>query len=330
MQLNDNTRKSAVTILVDGHAGVKVDTVGDGEADTTYDPADIKRLTFGDEPLAYKRARIDFRNGLYAKALKLFEKAREAKKPRSFWLVQHTNYFMGECRRRLAEKNKSLLPTAIRAYKRVLEKSRGARRAPAAIRGIGLCLLAEGKTGAAREELKKLVDGRYYGDVWAMRGKLLMARVLCLEKKPKEALELCNEVLASPAAAKRKELLGEARLARAQTYLDAGDYKKAFEAFTKIADEAKERDYEVKARAYNAIGDALLGRNQAKEARLAYLRVWVLYPKAADELPRALYGASRCFTILKQGNEARRLVKKLEEDYPDSVWTARARKELGG
>jgi TolA-binding protein len=98
----------------------------------------------------------------------------------------------------------------------------------------------------------------------------------------------------------------------------------------KIAREADERDVDAKARAYNAIGDSLLAKNRTREALLAYLRVRVLYFKAVDEMPHALYGSARSFTILKQSNEAREVVSLMEKEYPNSVWTAKAKKDLGG
>ena len=105
-------------------------------------------------------------------------------------------------------------------------------------------------------------------------------------------------------------------------------YTAAYEIFMKIAEDADERDELTKARAYNGVGDALLGADRTREALLAYLRVRVLYFKAVEEQPRALFGAAKCFTVLRRANEARELVSLLEKEYPKSIWTAMARKDL--
>ena len=141
---------------------------------------------------------------------------------------------------------------------------------------------------------------------------------------------MCQEVAAKAKGPELQELATEAVRTRAGVLLAAGKHDEAYKAFLEVAQKAPEGDYQTKAKAYNAIGDALMGKGRTREALLAYLRVRVLYFKSRDELPHALYGAARCFTVLRRANEARELVALLTKDYPKSAWTAKAKKELGG
>ena len=328
LYLRGGRTRSDVAVLVDGYKGVEVDTNGDGKADETIPSDRIDRIEFGDAPMDYRRGQVAFSQGRYELALKHFLEAAKDKRPRVSWFRQHVNYDIGECLRRLARDDPKRLPEAVKALQRVVDKARGGRMAPPAVYGLGECFLAQGKLDEARRAFEKIESGSY-GDLWEMRGKMGLARVLGREGKYADAGELCHNVAASAESADRKDLLRQATLLQGRMELLAGKTKQALDIFLRVAREAEERDVETKAVAYNAIGDALLKSNRPKEALLAYLRVRILYFKAVDALPQALYGATRCFTVLKRGNEARDLVKTLEKKFPKSIWTARAKKALG-
>jgi len=323
-----------VTVLREGYDKVEVDRDGDGKADESFPGEGVVNVTYDDAPMSFRQGSVFIKQERFKEAADYFAKAVEEKDVRAFWLKQHANYLLGECRRRMGETEKDQLAEARRAYERVGKEVPDGRLVPYAIRGLGLCYMEEGKNEAARGEFAKLVEKGHFGAPWALQGKLLLAQLSSREGKHAEALALCDEVLraaeADTAAKKRSDLLGEARLRRAEVLIAAGQHAKAREMFMQIAAETDERNVKIKARAYNAIGDCFLGENRTREALLAYLRVRVLYFEAKDELPRALYGAARCFTALKEPERARELVTLLQKEYPNSLWTVKAQKELGG
>lgn len=321
---------SRVAVLKDGHDKVEIDRDGDGKANETFTAEAVESISYGDAPKAFRQATLDYRVGRFSAAIEQFEAALQAEETREFWLKPYSYFYIGECFRQLAETDKELLPKARAAYERVLLEAPDSRLAPDAIRGLGLCFLEQGDTDEARSEFEKLVADDRYGAIWGLRGKLLVARVDGALGKYKEGMALCEKVAAAAAAADRKDLAAEAVCAQAELLLAAKEYDKAQQAFRGIALAARESDVKTKAFAYNGIGDALLGEGRTREALLAYLRVRVLYFRARKQLPRGLYGAARCFRILRKSNEARELVTLLEKEYPNSIWTAKAKEDLRG
>ena len=325
--LKTGKRMSEVTVTKDGHEGIEVDRDGDGIADETLAPDKVAEVIYGDAPQLYLLALASIKNAQYAKAVEELGKALQEKKVRGFWLKQHGNYLMGECYRRMAGADKALLAKARAAYERVLAETAQGRMAPAAVLGVGLCHLREGNLNDARRRFEKLEMAGEYGDVWVQRGKLALAEVHSRNGDHDDALSLCAEVAKT---AKLAEILGQAARARGRLLARAGRLDPALKVFSDIARKSPDKDIDAKAAAYNGIGDVLAAKNRVREALLAYLRVRVLYFKSRDELPHALYGAARCFRILKRAKEARELVAELEKAYPKSAWTAKAKKELRG
>ena len=328
--LKDGRRISRVTVLSDGYKTVEIDRDADGQADETFKASEVTEISYGDAPKSFLLGVSSFNMAQYAKAVEQLERALTEEDVRAFWLQQQANYMIGESRRRMAEGDAAELAKAREAFGRVAIRTPEGRMAPAAIRGTGLCHLEEGNTDDARFEFEKLADSEEYGEEWTLRGKLLLARVKSAEGKHEEAMTLCRQAIDGCQTKERKDLLLEAKFSHGELLVAMKRYDEAFKAFGQIAAEAHETDFSTRARAGNGIGDALLGADRTREALLAYLRVRVLYFQNREELPHALYGAARCFTLLRKANEARELVALLKKQYPKSVWTARAAKELGG
>ena len=319
---------AGVTVIRDGFDKVEIDRDGDGKADESVEAIDVKDVSYGDAPLPYRQGSVYFKQDRYDEALKYFAAALEDKKARP-WIKAYAGYYAGECGRRLGMTRKAMLVEARLAYERAAKADPRGRLAPYAVRGIGLCFMEEGKTLAAGGEFAKLVRGDY-GDEWILRGKLLNARLLSRTGKHDDAKKLCEEVRTAAEKANRPALTRDARIARSEVLLAAGEYARAREIFYEIAREADERDVKTRARTYNAIADCFLGEKKTREALLAYLRVRVLYFEVSDELPRALYGAALCFTKLRRPERARGLLAVLEKEHAGSPWTQKAKKELGG
>jgi tetratricopeptide (TPR) repeat protein len=328
--LEDGRVVSGVTVLHARCDKVEVDRDGNGEPDESIAADIVAEIRYDDVPLAFRQGTSYFEAGRYKDAAVQFEKALGEKDVRSFWLLPDARYMIGECYRRAAGQDQSALVNARHAFQTVLTDSPRERMVPFAVRGLGLCMLAQGEIKAAEAEFQKLLDEGKYGVGWRLRGQLAMAQVRSRQKKHDEAVALCEETIAACKRDKRLGTLAEAVSVQADVLMAAGQFDKVREIHLETVRAAGDRDIRTKARAYNAIGDSYLAQNQADNALLAYLRVRVLYFEDREELPRALYGAARCFAILNRNEEAQDLLRLLEEEHPASAWTARAKNELGG
>ena len=328
--LTSGRQMISVTILKDSYTGVAIDRNDDGKPEETFKPDDVADVSYGDAPIDFRTGLLDFRTGRYAEAVPKMEKSLQAKNVRPFWLQQHANYILAECLRRTSLNDKKALARAQQAYERIVKNVPDGRLVPEAIQGVGNCLMDLGQPDAARAHFAKLAEGDKYGLTWTTRGNLHLARVDGAKGKHQDAIEKAREALDKARAEGRKDLVLEGEFVVASILVAANQPKEGLDIFTRIARESHPRDVNSKAKAYNGIGDALIGANRTQEALLAYLRTRVLYFKSEAELPRALYGAARCFTALKRPDEARELIAVLEADYPRSPWTAKAKKDLGG
>ena len=318
-----------VAVLRDGCDVIEIDENDDGKKDRDIPTADVDSITFGDAPVSFRQGDVFLRQGRYEDAIESLEKSLQDKEVRAFWIQPHANYLIAECRRRLAANDPSAYPTARETYAVALAKAPNGRLAPAAVRGTGLCFLGEGRPAEARAEFEKLTAEKF-GAAWALRGRALKTRALAAEDKMADALALCDDLAKTSPADLGRDAADEVLVARTEVLVKAKKFTEARALYQKMADEAGPRDAAAKGQSYNGIGDCYLAEGKTREALLAYLRVHVLYFKADDEWARALYGAARCFIVLKEPARAKELVTVLEKEHPNSPWTEKAKKELGG
>jgi tetratricopeptide (TPR) repeat protein len=326
--LLDGSSLKNVTVLQAHHDEVRVDTDGDGQADRNVPAGSIVDITYGDEPLALKQGRFHLDSGNHNKARAEFREALEEKEARAFWLVPAARYAIAESLRRDPEGGREALERALAEYQTIIEDHPRSRRVPYAIRGIGRVKLAMGDAAEAQTQFEKLAGGRY-GSIWTLRGKLGKARALSARDRAEQGLALAQQVIEAAREPGLFDVRSEAEDVRTELLFNAGRYEQVRKIYRQMAEAAPETNPGVKARAYNRIGDAYLAENKVKEAVFAYLRVRVLYPDKKEQLAHALYGAARCFTSMKKSREASELIYLLQQNHPDSIWTAKAKAELG-
>jgi len=206
---------AGVTVVRDGFDKVEIDRDGDGKADELVDAIEVKDVSYGDAPLAYRQGSVYFKQDRYAEAVKYFVQAVEDKKARP-WIKAYAGYYAGECWRRLGAADARL------AYAGALKADPRGRLAPYAVRGLGLYFMEKGKAQAAGGEFGRLIGGAY-GNEWILRGKLLKARLLSRAGKHEDAKRLCEEVRTAAEKANRPALTGSARISRSEVLLAAGE-----------------------------------------------------------------------------------------------------------
>jgi tetratricopeptide (TPR) repeat protein len=316
-------------VLRDGWDAVAVDTSGDGKADKKLPALDVASITYGDTPDIYRQAMFLYKGRRYAEALALFEKAAEDASPRAFWFKPATAYHLAECRRRISLEDKDALTALAKSFDAIAKQHAQSRMAPAALYSLGRCHLALGNMPSADAAFSKLLEQGKYARPWPLLAKLGRARFLSAGKKFNDAIALCREVVEDAPTLLNNEDATEAFVTLSYVLTSAGQYDEARRIHMDMARQADEKDVRTRARAYNAIGDICLAENKTDDALLAYLRVRVLFFQDREQLPRALFGAAHCFTVLKKPAQARSIVALLKKDHPKNPWTLKAVRELG-
>ena len=129
--LKDGRRMTGLTVLSDGYKTVEADRDGDGEADEHFPAGDIAEISYGDAPASFLLGASSFNAQHLARAIEQLERSLKEEKVRRFWLEQQANYMIGESRRSLAEGDRTLLPKAREAFRRVVVEAPDGRMAPA-------------------------------------------------------------------------------------------------------------------------------------------------------------------------------------------------------
>lgn len=117
----------------------------------------------------------------------------------------------------------------------------------------------------------------------------------------------------------------EAALFLGQVASAEGDWAKAREAWAVSAERASTDDMaDIRARSYFGLGQAAAAQQQWDDAARSFLGVAVLYddPTLA---PEALFRAAEAFGQLGRTADRERTLAELQQRYPDSTWSAKAR-----
>ena len=329
VSLNDKSIKRNVAVLAENYDGIAIDTNADGKADVAVPTLDVKKITYGDRPLEFGRAESAMRNGRYAQAVELFGVALAKKDVRRFWIEPHVNANMGDCYLIMAQTDAKLYDKAIQHFNAVVQNHPKAARTPDAMRGLARCYVAKGDRDKADALLEKLSSGSY-GNQYVLLATVDMAKLKADKKSPDETVALTGKALKMADNPQYESVALDARLGCADALTATGKGDAAYNVLRDMASNYDEREVDIQARIFNAIGDSLLAQNKLTDALMAYLRVRVLYFRSEDELPRALYGTALCFRARKEGARANAVVKELLDKHTDTKWAEMARKEFPG
>jgi hypothetical protein len=87
-----------------------------------------------------------------------------------------------------------------------------------------------------------------------------------------------------------------------------------------ILDRTEEKNPEINAMAYNALGTALRKAGKTKEAILAFLHVHLYYYTLPDQDAEAVANLEKLFTEDHKPDHARDMREILEDKYKNSRW----------
>jgi len=111
-----------------------------------------------------------------------------------------------------------------------------------------------------------------------------------------------------------------ARIGKARCMILAGKTDMALRSLNQILDQTEEKQTEINAMAYNALGTALRKAGKPKEAILAFLHVHLAYYTQSDLDAEAVANLEKLFTETHKPNHSRDMREILDEKYKNSRW----------
>lgn len=326
IQGEDNLR--GVVVIAENYDGVTVDTNADGTVDRTLPAAKVTAIRYGDTPPEYRRADTYMRAARYEQAVEAYQEALKSN-ARDFWIQPDAHAAIGRAYLAMARVDDTHYDKAVEHFRQVIENHPKSARVPDAMRGLAQAQLARGRTDEAKKLLDDLASGTY-GQQYVLLATVDLAGLNARQGNPQQAVALCDKALAMADKPEYERVALEAKLGCADALTRSGKGDRAYDILSRMVGNYDERETDIRARLFNAMGDSLLEQDKVKEALMAYLRVRVLYFRAEDELPRALYGTALCFRARKEGARANEVVRELLEDHTDTKWAELARKEFPG
>ena len=176
-----------------------------------------------------------------------------------------------------------------------------------------------GKPELAAEKFEKLRGAKW--DKYQMRGLFFHGRMMSVLGKTREAKAdfdgILKQNLNSDEAVQYK-LLARCELARIEGV--TGNATTALEKLNQLIKNEDDRNAELFAYLYNAIGAIHNQNNNQKEARDAYLHTQLLFGSEEDPAAEALYRLSKIYVTLKDSQRAGEAKQELQSKYRNSYW----------
>jgi tetratricopeptide (TPR) repeat protein len=182
-------------------------------------------------------------------------------------------------------------------------------------------MVRKGQAAQAIPILQKVIT-TYLKLNWDESATRLLAEAYLADGKSKEAIDVCEKIIAGTPEAAYK---GDMAPAYWRALLMGDRVAKLDDMLTKAV---KEGDRTTSAFALIARGDLIRktgdnAENAAKALRDGYLRVVTLYKGVKAAQPEALYKAAQCFEKLGQSSRADSMRTELKRDFGSSEWASR-------
>jgi len=154
----------------------------------------------------------------------------------------------------------------------------------------------------------------------ADRAAVLRTRILAKQGKHEEAIKQLDKMIASnPKGSERQRA---AIFAKAENLAALKQFSEAESLLREVIAGNPAEDAAAQAPAYNTLGDCLRAANRTTDALFAFLHTDLLYSKAKEEHPRALYNIAELYRQLKQDGRADEYAQRLKQEYPRSPWAS--------
>lgn len=319
--LENGKRFSNCKVLSEDAQQVQIDTDANGSADQKIPSEQVADIQYAARSLEYRQAEVFFKSGDFAKAEAAFKAIMEKEVGSTSWTGAYAGYYRAVALQRWAETDSSKAAAAVEALKEFVGFYKNSRFTNPARLSLARVYMVQEKYDDVRKMVEQVISAKG-GTSLAVEGRLLLARVKVKQGDPASAEKDFDAVLKS-LKTKGSPAWAEAMVGKGLAQLAKGQLKQAETLLADLIETTN--DSGIRARAYNALGDAYFKKGKFAEARLKYLRVVVLYFRAdAVEHAKALFGSAQCFAKLGDQKRANDLYRELVRLYPGSPWAAKS------
>lgn len=318
--LRDGTQFPNCRVLSEDAQEVKLDLTRNNLPDKVIPAEDVETIQYSDRGIDYRQAELFFTGGNYDRAVSAFKTIADTAAPGA-WQGVYASYYRAAALQRWADSDPSKAPEAVQALNDFVRAHPNSRFIYEARLSLAEALMVQRKLDEVRRLANEVVQSKP-NTAWATRGRMLLARVKVQENDAKGALEDFDAVLAG-LKDKDAALWAEATTGKGLALLALDRLPEAEKLLSDLIETTQQSA--LRARAYNALGEAYFKAGLFPEARLKFLRVVVLYFKADPvEHAKALYYAGECFQKLGDQTRANQLFRELVTEYPGSPWAAKS------
>ena len=184
---------------------------------------------------------------------------------------------------------------------------------------LGDLLVADGKIKAAQEYYAKLAQAPWPD--YKMKAQIALGRAYLAMNKVAEADKAYEEALASDATgelAESQRALASIGMARCQIL--TGKVDQALRTTKDMLARTDEKNPELQASSYNALGAALRKTDKPKEAILAFLHTHLMFSNFLDADAEAVANLEQLFIQTHNASHASEMRQILDERYKNSRW----------
>lgn len=294
-------------------------TIESGGRTTEVEPANIKMVTFANEPRDIVTARRALAEGRLNNALEALEPV-DVSRLQPPALAADVRFMQAFCTAKLALTGEAgTLDEAAAAIGGFVNADKDSYRFYEAVEVFGDVLIARGAFDQAEQQYGQMVSSP-----WAemqQRGRLKVARTQELQKKWAEAVanyQAVQAVESATAAARQAKLAARVGLARCSAF--QGDPTAAIRDLQQLIVEESSTNTELFAQIYNALGNCHVQAGNNKAAINAFLHTDLLYYQTPDYHAEALYQLGNLFAQIGKVNESAEAREKLKSRYAASPW----------
>jgi tetratricopeptide (TPR) repeat protein len=283
----------------------------------------IVALLFDDDPNALRAARTHVLGGRYEEALAALEKLTVPPNTRKE-IVEDIDFYRAFCRGQLALGGNGEIAAAGTELATFIRKHSSSYHWLQANEVVGDLLVSSGAFDKA-ETYYRRVAGAPWPD-YTMRAGVAMGRAFLAQGKAAEADKAFSDVLAVNATGELADnqravaTIGKARVESLEK-----KYEEAIATLEAVIAKADPQQVDLLAQAYNAMGTAQRSAGRPKEALLAFLRVELLYPNAAEAHAEALYNLAELWDEVHKPDRAVRARQTLQQQYKNSPWAKKVK-----
>jgi len=308
------------TMLAEQYDKIEVEVeegTGDAKKKTrkVFKPHEVRSISYSARDSNLLSGQSMLKQRRYGDALKKFDAVLAAKK--GGWVGTYALFHRAEALGKMASTDAKKQADAIKAYEAFLAKHAKSRFVPNVYAGMTEVYYSGKQYDKMAAALGKL-DPKVFGPDWVVRKQLWDARLL-EGKGSYDAAQKQFAALAQEAEKRKdKDLRNQAVLSQGVCLLRAKKCPEGEKILFKLAKDVD--DNELRARAYNALGDSLWERKEFNEAHFTFLRVAVLYLDTGEEHAKALYWSSKCFDKRGDTARAKEMRAELAKLHKDSPW----------